>query len=178
MANLRQANWQAVTMALMHGQFAVLRGKWDEEDRQDNTSLAAYETAGSLTLFQTIDEAVAHARREVEFLSSPAVQTALAEIDDASDRYDDEAWNILEEIDSPHRLSDVVIVARIAGASHQTWRRSNAVGTTVQTAGWRTSSGPTVAAVDPSTRPRPALLAEAREFAAELATRLRRQMER
>ena len=67
------------------------------------------------------------------------------------------ASNVLEEIDPPHRLSDVAIVARIVGASLQTWRRSGEVGTTVQTARWRTSSGPTVATLDPSIRPRPAL---------------------
>jgi Domain of unknown function (DUF4062) len=86
---------------------------------------------------------------------------------------------VFDELDGPRRLTDVVVTAAILGAQYQTWRSQHEQHENSGRASMYQSRRPsTIVTLQPPIRRRAALRAKTVELAIELATRLRREMER
>jgi hypothetical protein len=86
------------------------------------------------------------------------------------------AW-LFNRIDPTQRLSHILPVATVLGASYQTWRTRAQQAASPRSASMRTSSeNPLPVHLTPAHRPRPALKQNAAEFAVDLIALLRRQM--
>lgn len=78
------------------------------------------------------------------------------------------AGTVLDDVDAVRRLTDIAIVARLIGASYQTWRRGNTTQMTTQTAGTGPGGGPMVATPEPPIQRRAALYGQVTQLVGHL----------
>lgn len=109
-------------------------------------------------------------RRQTSHLPSLIVE----DIQDLLARILQFAGWLMNEIDEPHRLTDVVVVARLTGSSYMPWKTRRQQAESPNWGQIGNHADPAEAMLTPPQRPRAALLQQAELIAEDLTTILRR----